>query len=191
MPRSRMKSCASAVSALKRSQAPGKSVGMDRHRHVVRRSAFRESRRGGGGLPARRRCRGRWLRAGCECVMRWPWSMISPASAGVMPKRMRASSVRPAPTSPAMPTISPARTSSVDAAHAAGGAAEIFQREHDLAGLAFGGRVDGGDFAADHQLDHRGFVECHRPRLVPTLSPSRRTVTRSARAKISSSRWEM
>ena len=34
---------------------------------------------------------------------------ISPASAGVSPKRIRASSVRPAPTSPAKPRISPAR----------------------------------------------------------------------------------
>ena len=51
-------------------------------------------------------------------------------------------------------------------------------------------RIDRRDFAADHQR-----IICasssSSTRFVPTLSPSRSTVTRSASAKISSSRCEM
>src|SRR5207237_1400695 len=48
--------------------------------------------------------------AGRSMTTAWPRSLMVPASAGVRPKTTRASSVRPAPASPAKPRISPART---------------------------------------------------------------------------------
>ena len=58
---------------------------------------------------------------------------ISPASAGVRPKRTRASSVRPAPTSPARPRISPARTSRSTSRTPADAARQTARGEHDVA----------------------------------------------------------
>ena len=47
---------------------------------------------------------------GLSKVTAWPARMTSPESRLSMPKSTRATSLRPAPTSPAMPTISPPRT---------------------------------------------------------------------------------
>ncbi len=49
-------------------------------------------------------------RAGEAIRTAWPPTRISPDCAGVMPKIVCANSLRPEPTSPARPTISPART---------------------------------------------------------------------------------
>ena len=75
-----------------------------------------------------------------------------------MPKRTRASSVRPAPTSPASPTISPARTSSVTLRTPL--AAQPTPRSDSTTSprLALRRWINGRDLAADHQLDERGFV---------------------------------
>ena len=47
---------------------------------------------------------------GARIWILFPWTKISPASSGSAPKTARATSVRPAPTSPAKPRISPRRS---------------------------------------------------------------------------------
>lgn len=70
-----------------------------------------------------------------------------------------------------------------DAPHAGSGAADILQRQHHVARRRLGRRVKLGDFAADDELDQAGLIHRLATRWVPTLAPSRSTVTRSASAK--------
>ena len=94
----------------------------------------------------------------------------SPASAGVRPNSVRASSLRPAPTSPASPTISPARTLNVTSRTPA--------RWHVRLRMARASRrlhvrfvpEDRRHLAADHERDERGAV--HPDRLPRVDSPA-------------------
>ena len=82
-----------------------------------------------------------------------PRSRTSPVSAGVRPNKTRASSVRPAPTSPASPRISPARTLKRDVAHARRPAPQIPYLEDHLARLDECLGKDRRQLAADHHAD--------------------------------------
>ena len=97
-----------------------------------------------------------------------------------MPKRARASSVRPAPTRPARPRISPARRSRSTVAAGIGRGAHALDGNATRRRGRFAGRHVGDlEIAADHQLDHRVVgdrVAFERAR--PAL-PSRSTMTRS------------
>ena len=92
----------------------------------------------------------------------------------------------PAPTRPAMPTISPARTRERDVA-------EDSPRPRPLTSSRASpiGRLDLGKQRhrpADHVPDEVGGRQ-RRPSAVTTWRPSRKTVARSHSAKTSSSRW--
>ncbi len=200
-PRSLICRSASERSAIGRSQVPGKIRSCTA---IVMLSAIGISRI----TPWRRRSSGTYAmpRAtasrGDPMVTGFPASSISPESAGVNPKRIRASSVRPAPIKPAIPTISPVPTSSVMSRSPID---EHPRRRTDS--IVAPGRVEGGgsidatsrptiswisSFSVSVGPDRSGSdPSAFRTPRVPTLSPSRRTVTRSASAKISSSRWEM
>jgi len=83
----------------------------------------------------------------------------------VRPKRTRASSVRPAPTRPANPRISPARTEKFHAEDTRSAAAEVFHLEHRRAERDLALRENGGNLAAHHQADELALVDIlHRPR---------------------------
>ena len=116
-------------------------------------STSRGSRRAGGGPRGRRRSPSRRPAPGESIATGRPRSRISPASAGVRPKRTRASSVRPAPTRPASPRISPARTLQVDVADARRPAAQPADLQHHLARLDGDLGEDGRELAADHHPD--------------------------------------
>ena len=117
------------------------------------RSASRAPRRAAGGPPARSRCRsaiasaGEWMRTGL------PRSRISPRSAGVRPKSVSASSVRPEPTRPASPRISPRFTASETSRIPAARLARPRSLEHHVADRHVALREDRGEFAAHHQAD--------------------------------------
>ena len=104
-----------ALLAASRRRAAGDAV-EDRQRDVLARWSAAGSAPAGRDPPAHRRCRGRAPAAGLRIVTGLPSSRISPEVAGVMPKMVSASSVRPEPTSPAMPRISPARRGQGDVA---------------------------------------------------------------------------
>ena len=80
-----------------------------------------------------------------------PLTRIVPESAGVSPNSVRASSVRPLPTRPAMPRISPRRDRQRHVANPGRGAGQPLHGEHRRPDVDRGLGEDGGDVAADHQ----------------------------------------
>ena len=114
---------------------------------------------------------------------------ISPAVTGDAPKIARASSVRPAPTSPARATISPARISS-DAPFTP---AAVRSRTVRAGGASAGGTCFGGYV----RLTERPSIAATSESSVSseagpvfTTFPSRRTVIVSASASTSPRKWE-
>ena len=80
-------------------------------------------------LGAEADARARWRRPARGTRPRLPSKLIVPPSARSAPKTARAVSVRPEPSSPASPTISPARTSRLDVAAPGGRPARCSARE--------------------------------------------------------------
>ena len=119
-----------------------------------------------------------------------PRSRISPVSAGVRPNSVRASSVRPAPTSPARPTISPARTARLTPWTPPAAQPRSRSSSTTSPGVtAFLGNT------ADSSRPTMSWISSVRLTSdiarVPMVWPSRSTVTRSAISDSSSSRCEM
>ena len=85
----------------------------------------------------------------------WPASRISPLSAGVTPNIVCASSLRPEPTRPASPTISPARTVRLTP--------RVIGLAHEIAHLQHR--------RADRHLDLRKQALDRRPTIMCTSSP--------------------
>ena len=170
----------------RRWRAPGGSRGIrtERRRGVSRAwcwppSSCRGSRRGGGGPRGRRRSPGRppWPanrspRAGRRAGPR-------PCRAGVRPNKTRASSVRPAPTSPASPRISPARTLRVTSRTPA-----LWHPRSRTSRTTSPGSTNVLGKTADSSRPT--IIRISSPRdtsaisRVPTSTPSRKAVTRSA-----------
>ena len=89
---------------------------------------------------------------GLAIVTGLPSTRIVPASAGVIPKITSASSLRPEPTSPAIPRISPARSFRLTPlrhrpAH------DVLELQHDFAELRLDLREELLDAPSDHHLD--------------------------------------
>ena len=128
--------------------------------------------------------------AGEPMRTRLPRTLISPRSAGVSPKIVRASSERPAPTSPDSPTISPART--LRSTSLTPDAVQPTSRSSST--VSPSGTVRLGNTAASSRPTI-SWMSCSR--LTSAISrvaivlPSRSTVTRSAITGSSSSRCEM
>ena len=130
-------------------------------------------------------------RPGVSTATGLPRSRICPASAGVRPNSTRASSVRPAPTSPARPRISPARTvrltprtpdarqprPRVSSTTSPSGTVDLREDRRRARGRPSGGSAPPGRPPPS--------AACRRS------APSRSTVTRSAICGSSSSRCEM
>ena len=114
-----------------------------------------------------------------------------PPSSGSMPKTARASSVRPAPISPASPRISPRRTVEVDRARRPGGGARRPRSPGSArpAPPPAGGRSTSGRARSSAGSSPR--ARSRRAPRCPTTRPSRSTTTRSAQAVTSPSRCEM
>ena len=100
-------------------------------------------------------------------------------SAGVRPNKTRASSVLPAPTSPASPRISPARTLRVTSRTPAATAAQV-----PTSSTTSPGSTNVLGKTADNSRPTIMRIKSPRDtssiRLVPTQTPSRSAVTRSA-----------
>ena len=135
-------------------------------------------------MPRRMACAGEVMRTAC------PWSRISPESAGDSPNRISASWVRPEPTSPASPRISPRRTENETSRiplrrcvtwRASSATSPSSTRR-------FGKTAASSRPTIRRMSSPRSTVAAAR---VATVSPSRSTVMRSAIAAISSSRCEM
>ena len=190
MPKRAMASVASASSS-PRSMKPRRAIRRSTASDTFWRRVIGRMSPGCRDPRARRRCRAAWPRAALPIRDRLAVEQdLARASPGVMPNTVCASSLRPEPISPARPTISPARTVKADAAHH-GRRDQVAHLEHRRAGL---GRELGEqmvDDAADHHRDQLGLAGLGRRAWVPTYSPSRSTVTRSASAKISAMRWLM
>ncbi len=128
--------------------------------------------------------------AGESIAARRPCSQISPPSAGVSPNNTRASSVRPAPTRPANPTISPARMLSPISC------TPLFLQERPRTSSttlpgATGTLGNTADSSRPTIMRINSPRETSSIRRVPTKIPSRSAVTRSATSGSSSSRWEI
>ena len=88
-------------------------------------------------------------RGECAAGRTLPPMRISPLSKGRSPKMARASSVRPAPTSPATPTISPAPHREGDVAKQAA-LVEALHLQHGIADRRGFLAEEVADVAADH-----------------------------------------
>ena len=112
---------------------------------------------------------------------------MSPASTGSAPKIARSSSLRPEPSRPAIPTISPARTSkSIGATAPAGRSPRTFRRGSPIV------RLDAGYSDSILRPTIEAISESWSKSLIGLLvtsPPSRRTVTRSPISNISSRWW--
>ena len=105
---------------------------------------------------------------------------------GAAPKIARASSVRPAPTSPARPTISPARTSKRDVGDAAG--AQVAHREHDGRVRGRRRRLAGTSRSAAGRASPRSASPRSRRRSAPSERRARRGGPSPSSASSSTSR---
>ena len=157
-----------------------RDVGRDRHVHdraLPRRSSGRSDK------PRRMACRG------CETSPGGRPSRSRPSSRGSAPNTIRTISLRPEPTRPARPRISPDRRSKETSRTRPPEDCEPGARAHAWPGwLAV--REDIAVAASDDALDQRLLV--HRPpcHSVEITCPSFITVTRSVSSRISSSRCE-
>ena len=99
--------------------------------------------------------------------------------------------MRPEPTSPPMPTTSPACTCRLHAAHGREPRAGLAPRAARRRCRTGRSGIELLDLAADHELDQlvRSASSAGRP--VAVVRPSASTVTRSPMRRISSRRWEM
>ena len=145
-----------------------------------RRSNRRGSARSACGPPARDRCRASMASRGERDRDRLAVEARScRRAAGRCRRSARASSVRPAPTRPARPRISPRRSDEVDRAAGIGRGAQALDGEHRLgAGGAAGRRVERFQVAADHQPDH-----ARRALISPPRRARRRQRRRAARRR--------
>ena len=106
------------------------------------------------------------------------------------PKIARSSSVRPEPTSPAMPRISPRRTSKLTS-RTRSPRAEPLDPQRDRADVRACRASFGHGFAPHHERRPSRRRRARGAGRVATSRPSRSTVMRSAIRRISSSRWLM
>ena len=145
-------------------------------------------------IPARIASRGEASRTGLPSIR------TSPRSNWSAPKIARATSVRPEPTKPARPTISPARTSKLMSLRTiADGSRAVPVRlrlRTSSTGRAAASAAEASFWKRSPRLRptiRRTILsgEASAIGISPTLRPSRRTVTRSQTAITSSSRCEM
>ncbi len=151
-------------------------------RPKMRPSSFRDS--GIIATPASRLRLG--FRASCSPVAR----TASPFSDGAAPKIVRASSVRPAPTRPASPSISPARSSKLTPSTPG----PYRSRTESATGASAGGGAFGGNVAVSGRPSIASISEASvsdAACAVFTSRPSRRTVTVSASWSTSLRKCEM
>jgi len=135
-------------------------------------------------IPWRMACCGRRIWTG------WPSSRISPPVAGCAPKIVSASSVRPAPTSPATPRISPLCSVKLTSCT---WSPRLRLRTSSTISLPGGWLRRSYIWPTSRPTIMRmmSSVVTSATGCVPTSMPSRRTVTRSQMARTSSSRCEM
>ena len=140
--------------------------------------------------PARSRCRARSRARGRRCAPRVPRTKIVPRVGGSSPKSARATSERPAPTSPASPTTSPARSvnetsSKLSRRRQSLDAQQLLARRARRRARKVFARADGRSSSARARASASSAVG-----RVATCVPSRSTVTASHSAKISGMRCE-
>ncbi len=117
-----------------------------------------------------------------------PETRTTPWSYGSAPNTARTTSVRPAPTSPAIPTTSPACTSKLTSWKTPARPSP----STDSSGAPFSGRWRGYCCSMERPTISRTSSSSGvAAGTCPTLRPSRMTVTRSPRAAISSRWWVM
>ena len=104
---------------------------MRRQADVAAHRAARRRCRRACAPPAAGRCRPRWRRARCRAEAAGPRRRMSPASGRSTPAMRRRSSVRPAPTSPEMPSTSPRCSVEAGVAHVRRRASGLRAVEHD------------------------------------------------------------
>ncbi len=115
-----------------------------------------------------------------RCAIGLPSIAIAPAVAGVTPKIVSATLLRPEPTSPARPRISPLRRSKETSWKQAVAARGRRTDEHHLADRHVCLREHLRDLAPDHQRDDVVAVDVLGRVRSPTKRPSRNTETSSA-----------
>ena len=124
-----------------------------------------------------------------ECSLSgWPPSLIAPSSARCMPNSVRASSVRPEPSRPTTPRTSPLRKVKLTSANSPRRDRPVTSSSGSAADMS---RATIGCSISTPviSLTMRRWSTSATGQ-VPTLRPSRSTVTRSAIFTTSSSRWE-
>ena len=129
------------------------------------------------------------LRASARAVVAGPAetpTRTRPLRTGSRPKSVRSSRVRPAPSSPAMPKISP--RCSVNVADPGSSAATSRIASPRVRGDA---REEIADGAADHQRDDRRRDVASAVASAAGIAPSRSTMNRSATLFTSSMKCEM
>ena len=117
-----------------------------------------------------------------------PRRAISPLSSRVMPNSASASSVRPAPSSPMRPSTSPSCDGEGDVLEFAGAGRRRALRARRLRSTTAAPTACARCFRRSSARPAGGRRSRRRGK-VPTLRPSRSTVTRSAISTTSSSRW--
>jgi len=135
-------------------------------------------------MPLRIASCGRWMRRG------WPFSRIVPVVAGRAPKITSASSVRPAPTSPATPRISPLCSVKLTSRTRSPRLSPRTSRiTSSVGGVLRRSKI--WPTSRPTIMRMMSLVLSSLTGRVPTSRPSRSTVTRSAMCSTSSSRCEM
>ena len=136
-----------------RPEEPGRGqLGQHRHRRCSRRPTSAGRAPGGAGPPGGRRGPGEAPRAASAAGTAARRSTSWPASSRSIPKIARATSVRPEPTKPASPTISPRRSSN-ETSEKTPAAGQALGAEDDVADLGLLLREERVERAPDHQAD--------------------------------------